>query len=195
MQAGDKYGRLSAVRDAGLRRGRRRWVFMCDCGTEVECDARDVSRGGTKSTKSCGCLWRERARTKRVVHGLGKSAEYHAWQRAKRRCKSHPTYLAAGVKMAVEWLNAPESFIAHIGPRPSPAHTVERINNARGYEPGNIRWATRAEQARNTRRNVWVTFKGQQLTITDACRITGAHPCTALARVRRGIKPEAAICP
>jgi regulator of sirC expression with transglutaminase-like and TPR domain len=54
--------------------------------------------------------------------------------------------------MCDEWLNSFEAFLAYIGPRPSPQHSVDRINVNGHYEPGNVRWATHSEQAKNRRR-------------------------------------------
>jgi hypothetical protein len=194
MIAGQKFGRLTAI-ERTIGGSKPRWRFQCDCGNVKECDPRDVAKGGTKSIKSCGCLRQEKARTKRVIHGLGRSPEYLAWQKAKKRCAHDPNYIRRGIKMAEEWLCDPVAFITHIGPKPAPKHTVERIDNNRGYEPGNVRWATRAEQSRNTSRTVWVPIDGLLLPLVDACRLTNVSPVTASRRIRRGIPPERAVMP
>jgi hypothetical protein len=84
--------------------------------------------------------------------------EYQAWLAMQKRCavkNGHPdysTYVERGIRVCREWERSFESFLSHIGPRPSPRHSVDRIDNDRGYEPGNVRWATPSEQLRNTRR-------------------------------------------
>jgi hypothetical protein len=75
--------------------------------------------------------------------------------------------------MAKEWVNDFPSFLAHIGKRPSPLHTIDRINNDRGYVPGNVRWATRAEQSNNSRRCRMITFRGETLPLLAQCRKWG----------------------
>jgi len=94
-------------------------------------------------------------------HGLTKSGEkpppeYIAWQRMKDRClnKNCPDYHrygGRGIKVFSGWVNDPVAFINYVGPRPSPKHSIDRIDNNLGYEPGNVRWATMREQSRNQR--------------------------------------------
>lgn len=79
--------------------------------------------------------------------------EYVAYQNAKARCEkpthpSYPNYGARGINMLFDSF---EAFFSELGPRPSPDHTLDRIDNDRGYEPGNLRWTTRAAQAENRR--------------------------------------------
>jgi hypothetical protein len=97
----------------------------------------------------------------------GQSPEYRAWTLIKNRSDNPRTpdysrYGARGIKICDEWRHDFLAFLAHIGPRPSPQHSVDRIDNSMGYEPGNVRWATRSEQGRNKRTNRLVLHRGRE---------------------------------
>jgi hypothetical protein len=87
-------------------------------------------------------------------HGMTGSKEYRAWLGMKRRCSdvtlhNAHRYVGRGIVVCEEWQSDFEAFFRHVGPAPSPSHSLGRINNDRGYEPGNVRWETPSEQARN----------------------------------------------
>lgn len=105
-------------------------------------------------------------------HGLSRTPEYRAWQTMRHRCTSPSSpawadYGGRGITICAEWMHDPAAFIAHIGPKPSPKHEVDRIQNDRGYEPGNVRWARRHINTRNRRSNHIVEFNGEALTIVE----------------------------
>lgn len=112
-----------------------------------------------------------------------KDPVYRAWRTMKRRCygvnyKSYAVYGGAGIAVCAEWLNNFEAFKAHVGPKPSLAHSLDRIDNYKNYEPGNVRWATKKEQARNRRHVQTVEYKGRTMYIEDLAKelgISGAH--------------------
>lgn len=85
------------------------------------------------------------------------TTEYTAWKEMKRRCTSNPEsryfkdYVGRGIDVCPQWRDDFVRFLADVGRRPSSRHSLDRINNDRGYEPGNVRWATKSEQNRNTR--------------------------------------------
>ena len=97
--------------------------------------------------------------------GLTKSymPEYHAWWNAKERCTNpeHQRWYTHGGR-GIKFLFATfEEFYAEIGPRPSPAHSLDRKNNDGHYEVGNVRWATRSEQQKNKGTFTWPIRKGK----------------------------------
>lgn len=104
-------------------------------------------------------------------HSLHSTPEYDTWVNVIQRCtnknhKSYPFYGGRGIFIAAEWRRDFTAFYRAIGPKPSPTHTIDRINNALSYVPGNIRWATSLEQSHNRRspRGRFVTLDGEYLT-------------------------------
>ena len=80
------------------------------------------------------------------------------------RNPAYADYGARGIAVCAAWRASFDAFFADMGPRPSPAHSIDRKDNERGYEPGNCRWATRVEQNNNTRQNVFLTLRGRTQT-------------------------------
>lgn len=109
-------------------------------------------------------------------HGQSRTTEYRVWKSIKNRCFNknsidYQTYGGSGISMCDEWSKSFECFRAYVGPRPSPRHSVDRIDNGRGYEPGNVRWATPIEQANNKRAcNRHITFGDRTMTISQWAR-------------------------
>jgi hypothetical protein len=104
-------------------------------------------------------LARENTSRRSLKHGKHNTPEYKCWQQLKERClntkgKDYHRYGARGITVHPEWAESFEAFLAHIGPRPAGFKSVDRINNAKGYEPGNVRWATPAMQSQNLRGNI-----------------------------------------
>jgi hypothetical protein len=168
--------------------GKSMWRCRCDCGNE-----RLVFTGALthKKSTSCGCLRAEIASKKSTTHGLTKSPEYKTWAGVKRRCyneneKAYESYGAAGITMCQEWRDSFEAFLAHMGPKPSMDHTIDRIKNEKGYEPDNCRWATKAEQNRNKRNNRLLTFRGVTQTLAEWTRSTNLSHGTIQQRLDRG---------
>lgn len=114
--------------------------------------------------------------------------EYSAWVAAKGRCynpnnSEYPRYGGRGIQMAAEWVGSFEAFFAAMGYRPTPDHSLDRINTDGDYAPGNCRWATEIEQQRNKRNNRRYSFRGQDLTVGEISALTGVDAELIRARI------------
>lgn len=102
--------------------------------------------------------------------GSNFTPEYRAWKAMIERCenpnsKPYPDYGGRGIRVHSTFRTSFLAFLAEIGHRPSKEHSLDRIDNSKGYEPGNVRWATRREQNRNNRRTRFVTYRGRTMSI------------------------------
>jgi hypothetical protein len=134
------------------------------CGKTFLIPAADIAKG---THVYCSHLCANRATKKthgETVHGV-LSPEYKIWRSLKDRCfnpknEQFHHYGGRGITIHDAWRDDFPAFLLEIGRRPSPELTLERINNERGYVPGNLRWATRKEQAWNRRNTYWLTING-----------------------------------
>jgi hypothetical protein len=190
---GMRFGHLTAVYIAG--RAKRRnitWMCRCDCGAEHVTVAVYLLVGDTQSCRSCGYARVARAKTR---HGgcinRRRGPEMAVFQSMIDRCEteSNPAYHrygGRGIRVAPEWRHDFGAFIAHIGKRPTPQHQLDRINNDGNYEPGNVRWATRIQNANNKSNNIHLTWDGRTQTLPDWAREMGLNVATLDNRYRAG---------
>ncbi len=186
---GQKFNRLTFVRHLG----KQMWECLCDCGTICRANAVNIKNG---HTKSCGCWKIETHRTHEMTH----SPEYAAWANITGRClnPNHPNwnnYGGRGIALYPAWTSRGgfAAFYAYVGPRPSVKHTIERTDNSKGYEPGNVEWATMKRQMSNTRQTHWIEIDGVRKTLRDWARDNDIHETTVIHRMQRGMSERDAI--
>jgi hypothetical protein len=131
-------------------------------------------------------------------HGISQTAEYGIWKGMVFRCHnpSYPDYHlygGRGIVVCDEWRDNPVLFVEHVGSRPGPEYTIDRIDNSRGYEPGNVRWATMRQQSNNTRKNVLLTYNGETFTIAEWAARLGINVQTLKWRLANWGSVEKAI--
>jgi hypothetical protein len=189
---GRVFGGLTVVGFGGYyeRRNRRyaRWSCRCECGSIKTIRGSDLTSG---RVVSCGCRKAARAKTLNLTHGRRASKEYRSWCAMIARCTrpanvSYPGYGGRGITVCQEWRDSFETFVSDVGPAPSPRHSLDRIDANGNYEPGNCRWATMKEQARNTRRNRLLTLNGETLTMAEWAERLGTSPQTLAMRLKLG---------
>ena len=189
---GLRFGSLVAVRHVTRAGHTKMWVCVCDCGQEKEISGSNLRAG---ATASCGCQTSARKSAAKRTHGLRATRLYSIWASVKTRCTNPRSngfarYGARGISLFPEWANNFASFAAGVGDPPSDRHTLDRIDNNQGYFPGNIRWATSSEQARNGSRNVWVTIGDDTKCLTDWAASMGMSFAGLWYRYRKGLWPK-----
>lgn len=160
---GQKFNRLTAIRDTGRQSGHGRvWEFLCDCGNTHFSKQDHVTSGRTTQCKECTI----KSRASRAIyngrylfsttHGMSDSKEYQSWDCAIQRCTNpnatgYSDYGGSGVCFHEEWRYSFQQFIDYMGmmPKDGKKYTLGRIDNDLGYIPGNVRWETDKQQAHN----------------------------------------------
>ena len=170
--SGAKFGKLLVVGPAGRSRaGVKLWHCLCDCGEETVAHGSALTGG---HTKSCGCLRHEGPGAR---HGMCRGSYprhpvWVAWSSMVQRCTdenatNYSFYGGRGISVCDRWRKF-ENFRDDMLPSWFSTGTLERVDNDGGYGPGNCRWATKKEQARNRRSTRWVTVFGETLSLMEA---------------------------
>lgn len=174
--SGRRFGNLTTTAYAGIKEyvsGRKRtlWRCLCDCGKEKVIESTSLYTG---NTKSCGHLQLQRA-TKHGHCSNGKiSPEHAAWNTMLNRCgpkakgDNRRHYFERGIRVCKRWMEF-KKFLKDMGVRPGDGYSLDRKDNGKGYSPSNCRWATKVQQANNTRSNRIVIYNGVSKTLGQWC--------------------------
>lgn len=195
---GKKVNRLTFIKYVGWKlsmNGKYKtyyWECKCDCGQMKITIANSVLQN---SVKSCGCLYSEVSGTHSRKHGANKrkvmEPEYYTWLAMKQRCfnpnnKMYRNYGARGITVCDSWRHDYVAFLRDMGKRPSSGHSIDRIDNDKGYSKNNCRWATQKEQLRNTRFSRKVTFQGKIITVADLADVINVNYNKVYAKIYSG---------
>ncbi len=134
---GQVFFRLTVVMKDPVAGKRVHWLCTCVCGNQKSVRTCYLIRG---NVKSCGCYGRSGGPLRQLKHGLSETAEYMAWHNMIVRCHnpnhpSYPRYGARGITVYDRWRNSFEVFLTDVGTRPTAKHSLDRVDNERGYEP------------------------------------------------------------
>lgn len=204
VSLGDRFGRWTVVSDlqmvmiGKLKQGAVE--CLCECGNRKFETPKMLCRG---HSKSCGCLRHDQPGNNDnfpLLHGESRhpTSEYRSWLSMKGRClKPHSAsyfrYGAVGITICDEWVDSYETFLTDMGRKPTPQHTIDRIDGSKGYYPANCRWATKREQAQNRSSTTYFTLGDVTLPVIEWARKLGIHKSTILVRIRNGWTLEDAL--
>jgi hypothetical protein len=194
------FGKLTAKSYAGRNeKGGAMWLCACECGGEKTANATELKRG---NTQSCGCLALEqkRAAGKTRQHAYSRVNMYRerkSWESMIARChvpthQDFANYGGRGITVCDRWRNSFEAFVQDMGMRPENT-TLDRRDNAIGYNRDNCRWADKTTQANNRRDNRRITIDGVTQTVAQWARIKGVRDSLIHARLYQGWSEHDAV--
>jgi hypothetical protein len=197
INVGDVFERLTVVQKLGTDGRKRQVLARCSCGRHKVVLEGDLRSG---SAKSCGCYRQDRMRDFNRKHGEGgrnRTPLYQAWLSMRERCSKPerwPSYV--GITVFPTWQDSFSSFrdyiTVHLGARP-PGHSLDRIDNAKNYEPGNLRWATPREQSNNRWNTTKIAINGVTRSISDWARLNDITIACIRARLKYGWPEDLAV--
>lgn len=191
---GQKYNKLKVLEFAEIKNGHTFWKCLCDCGNTLNAEAYNLK---SSHTKSCGCE-KTRLIKEKVENSWTKVDEYKVYSGMLSRCnnpnnKSYINYGDRGIKVCKKWSEQRYGFLEFyksVGRRPTKHHEIERLDNNRGYEPGNCAWVIRDVNAKNKRNTLKIEHNGQTKTARVWAKEYGLQYGTVYWRYRHGLKGD-----
>lgn len=179
---------------------RIRWaVYECECGVRFLMRTQSENR-----SESCGCLTLKALKEgkhnqgRKPKHGKTGDKVYCVWSNIIQRCtneknKHFKNYGGRGITVCRAWRESFIEFHKAVGNPPSSSHTIDRIDNEKGYEPGNVQWVTRKANQRNRRNTKYVFSNGERVPLTKACEDLGVSSDLVRNRLVWGWSFEEAV--
>lgn len=190
---GEKFGMWTVIADAGSDGHKSYRLVRCECGRQATVETTRLTCGRSKRCR--GHSPKKHGETA----GGGWSPEYMVWAGMVGRCHT-PTssswgrYGGRGITVCSRWRESFTNFLADMGRKPSPEHSLDRYpDNDGNYEPGNCRWATRKEQCRNRRTTRLLTHNGKTQCIAAWAEETGIQDATIRRRIKHGATAAEAL--
>lgn len=177
---GQKFNKLLVKNYVGKIGKLHYWNCLCDCGNEK------IIRGShlkSNRIKSCGCIYK----TINITHGESSSDEYNIYCGIIKRCNNpnsirYKYYGERGIKCLISY----EEFKNELGIRPSKYHSVERIDNFKHYELGNLEWSLQKKQCRNTRSNKIMSINQEEKCVAEFAEIYNKNAKIIYNRLSKG---------
>jgi hypothetical protein len=180
---GNRYGKLTVEKFSCRKNLKTYWLCRCDCGKLKEVEGHHLKCG---DTQSCGCHHLEKITT----HGLSKTKSYAIWYGIMSRCynpnsNAYEYYGGRGLGVSKSWRNF-LNFYRDVGEKPH-GKSLDRIDNNKGYSKSNCRWASRKEQANNTRDNlsIFIVEQNKTYSVAEYASLKGVAYSTIYSRVVR----------
>lgn len=176
--------------------GHWRALFFCGCGEVFETNFSNIMRSSAAGCRKCA---NEASASAKRIYDVRDRGLYCLWKGMNYRCKKpvFKGYCGRGIKVCEEWDDTSKdgfhNFYRDMAPRPSKLHSLDRIDNDKGYYKDNCRWATQKQQCNNMRSNHRVTYKQCEYTIQELADKYNIKSNTLLYRLRRGWEIDEAV--
>lgn len=183
---GQKFNMLTAIKQVSTV-GRSHWLCICECGKESTVEATNLWK---LKVVSCGCYRDNKAKNDSTIHGKAKKTINNIWCGIKQRtrnpnCNVYHHYGGRGIDMYDEWYDSFLKFYEYFGDPPFKGACLDRIDNEKGYFPGNVRWTTQKEQCNNKRNNRFVTAFGKTQTVAQWAKEIGVNAAVISKRLNK----------